>query len=268
MKKVFSFIFLFFMLAAAAAFAEGTGPAPKADSVGPQRGRLHVREAVNRDDVPAADEDEDYLDYPEEDEGIADPLEPVNRVFFYFNDRLYFWVLKPAARGYAAVVPEGARISVRNFFNNITSPVRFVNCVLQLKPASAANELVRFGINSTAGILGLFDVARDELGIKMQEEDLGQTLGVWGAGPGFYINWPVLGPSSLRDSIGYIGDSFLDPVNYVTPPLDRYSIAAGDRVNRISLRLGEYEEIRKDAIDPYAAFRDIYYQYRQSRIAR
>jgi len=255
---------------AATAFAGGTPSTPEAEAAARNSSRLYVQNVEDRAEIrEAAEEDEDYLDYPEEEEeeeGIADPLEPVNRVFFYFNDRLYFWA--PVARGYAAVVPEGARISVRNFFNNITSPVRFVNCILQFKPSSAANELLRFGINSTAGILGLFDVARDEFGIKMQEEDLGQTLGVWGAGPGFYINWPVLGPSSLRDSIGYIGDSFLDPVNYVTPLVDRYSIVAGDRINRTSLRLGEYEEIKKDAIDPYAAFRDIYYQYRKSRINR
>ncbi len=102
----------------------------------------------------------------------------------------------------------------------------------------------------------------------MQDEDFGQTLGIWGLGPGFYINWPFLGPSSLRDSVGYAGDYLFDPINYVTPLIDRYSIVISDRVNRTSLILGDYEEIKKDAIDPYTAFRDIYYQYRESKIER
>ena len=133
---------------------------------------------------------------------------------------------------------------------------------------SAGNELLRFGVNSTVGMLGLYDVARDEMGIKVQDEDFGQTLGVWGAGPVFYITWPVLGPSNVRDSIGLAGDYFLDPVNYVNPLLDSYAIKAGDAVNKTSLVIGDYEEIKKDAIDPYAAFRDIYYQYRESKIER
>ncbi len=268
--KIFNFILIFFALAAAPVFAGGTSSSPEADGIDLNHGLLYVQETGKRGALPEQAEEEDDLDYHEEEiyDEIADPLEPVNRVFFYFNDRLYFRVLKPVASGYAAIVPEGVRISLRNFFNNITSPVRFVNSILQFKARAAGNELARFAINSTAGILGLFDVAKDEFGMKMQDEDLGQTLGVWGAGPGFYICWPVIGPSSLRDSIGYAGDLLLDPVSYVTPVHDRYSIGIGDRVNRTSLRLGEYEEIKKDAIDPYAAFRDIYYQYRKSRIDR
>jgi phospholipid-binding lipoprotein MlaA len=101
----------------------------------------------------------------------------------------------------------------------------------------------------------------------MQQEDLGQTLGAWGLGPGFYITLPVLGPSSLRDSVGLVGDYFADPVNYINPYLfDRVSIKAGDRVNRTSLRIGDYEEIKKDAIDPYIAIRDIYHQYRKKKV--
>ncbi len=213
------------------------------------------------------DEEEEDLEDEELDE-IADPFEPVNRVFFHFNDKLYFWVLKPIAKGYSAVVPEGIRVSVRNFFNNITTPVRFVNNLLQFKIQSAGNELLRFSVNSTVGMLGLYDYARNEMGIQMQDEDFGQTLGIWGLGPGFYINWPFLGPSSLRDSVGYAGDYLFDPINYVTPLIDRYSIVISDRVNRTSLILGDYEEIKKDAIDPYTAFRDIYYQYRESKIER
>jgi phospholipid-binding lipoprotein MlaA len=214
------------------------------------------------------EEDEDYLEEEEDDVQIADPFEPVNRFFFKVNDKLYFWVLKPVAKTYAAILPEKARIGVRNFFNNLATPIRLVNNLLQWKFRPAGQELLRFGVNSTVGILGLRDYARDRMDLTMKDEDFGQTLGVWGIGPVVYINWPVLGPSSLRDSIGAAGDYFLDPVSYVSPTLDRLAIRAGDKVNRTSLVIGDYEKIKKDAIDPYSAFKDIYSQYRQSKINR
>ncbi|GBD97042.1 MAG TPA: VacJ family lipoprotein [Nitrospirae bacterium] len=231
---------------------------------------LYAQEDVlqQASDDEIEDEDIEYLEEDDELDGIADPLEPVNRAFFYFNDKLYFWVLKPAAKGYSAAVPEEIRISIRNVFKNLAAPVRMANSLLQLKFKSAGNELLRFGINSTFGMLGLYDVAKDEMGIRMHDEDFGQTLGVWGVGPGIYITWPLLGPSTLRDTIGDAGDYFLDPVNYVNPLIDRYAVKGGDRINRTSLSLGDYEEIKKDALDPYDAVKDIYNQYRKSRIEK
>jgi phospholipid-binding lipoprotein MlaA len=219
-----------------------------------------VNDIENEEAVPVYEDNE--LDR------IADPLEPVNRVVFHFNDKLYFWLLKPVARGYSAIVPEDVRISVRNFFSNVSTPVRLVNSLLQLKMKGAGNELLRFGINSTMGMLGLYDVAKNEMGISMSDEDFGQTLGVWGLGPGIFMNWPFLGPSSLRDSAGFTGDYFLDPLNYVSPVIDRMAVKAGDTINRTSLSIGDYEGIKKDALDPYNAVRDIYYQYRKSKIDR
>ncbi|MEW6602764.1 MAG: VacJ family lipoprotein, partial [Nitrospirota bacterium] len=207
---------------------------------------------------------------PEDNEPdrIADPLEPVNRVVFHFNDKLYFWVLKPVAKGYSVVVPEDIRISVRNFFVNLSAPVRIVNNLLQFKIEGAGTELLRFGVNSTMGMLGLYDVARIEMGISIRDEDFGQTLGVWGLGPGIFLNWPFIGPSSLRDAIGYAGDYFLEPLNYLDPAISRMAIEAGNGINGLSLSLGDYEGIKKDALDPYNAFKDIYYQYRKSKIER
>jgi phospholipid-binding lipoprotein MlaA len=213
------------------------------------------------------EEDLDYLE-EEEDDVIADPLEPVNRVFFKVNDKLYFWLLKPVTQAYSFLLPEPVRRSVTNIFNNVSTPIRFVNNLLQFKLKSAGTELLRFGINTTVGVLGVFDVARNNESFQMQDEDLGQTLGTWGLGPGFYINWPVLGPSSLRDTVGSAGDYFLDPINYVSPDVARYSINAGKTVNKTSFRIGDYEEIKKDALDPYSAVRDIYHQYRKSKIER
>jgi phospholipid-binding lipoprotein MlaA len=213
------------------------------------------------------EEDLDYLDEEEELPEIADPFESFNRIAFQFNDKLYFWVLKPVATGYSKVVPEPVRISVRNFFNNLATPIRFVNNLLQFKIKSAGNELFRFGFNTTLGVLGLFDAAKyNNLGMPMQDEDLGQTFGAYGAGPGFYINWPILGPSSLRDTVGFVGDMFLDPVSYVDPTIDRIAIKAGDQINRTSLRLEDYEKLKVDMLDPYSGFRDIYHQYRENKI--
>lgn len=221
------------------------------------------------DSPDASVEEEEYLDYlDEEEDQISDPLEPINRVFFTFNDKLYFWLLKPVAKGFSVAVPEGIRISVRNFFDNVATPIRLVNSLLQFKFKPAGNELLRFGVNTSIGLLGFFDVAKDQMGIKMKDEDFGQTLGTWGLGQGFYITWPILGPSSLRDSVGYAGDYFLDPINYIDTEIDRYAIKIGDKVNRTSLVIGDYEEIKKDAMDPYSAIRDIYHQYRKSKVDR
>lgn len=214
------------------------------------------------------EEDEDF-DFLEEDEvTIADPLEPLNRFFFQVNDKLYFWLLKPVATGYSKVVPEMMRISVRNAYDNAGTPIRFVNCLLQGKFKSAGDELTRFTINTTVGVLGLYDYAAKKMDLSAQDEDLGQTLGLWGFGQGFYINWPVLGPSSLRDSIGMAGDYYLDPVSYINDEWDAFAVKAGDRVNRASLMLGEYEDLKKDSLDPYETFKNIYCQYRQGRVDR
>ncbi len=203
----------------------------------------------------------------EEEIITPDPLEPWNRLMFQFNDKLYFWVLKPAAKGYNAVVPRGARVSVRNFFHNITTPIRFVNSLLQGKPKSAVIEATRFGVNSTLGIAGLFDVAQKKFDLRAQEEDLGLTLGHYGMGEVIYLVWPFFGPSTLRDTFGRVGDAFLDPVNYVTPMRDSVAIRAYDTLNETSLQLGDYEDLKEAAIDPYLAIKDAYVQHRKSRIS-
>jgi phospholipid-binding lipoprotein MlaA len=199
------------------------------------------------------------------EETIADPLEPWNRVMFTFNDKLYFWVVKPVARGYSAVIPEWGRVRVSNVFQNVTMPVRFVNNLLQLKIRSAGTEVLRFVFNTIAGVGGMFDVAKN-IGLNPQEEDLGQTLGVYGIGNVLYLVWPVLGPSSLRDTVGTVGDYFLDPVNYITPTATRIGVHSLDYTNRASLHIGDYEDLKESALDPYIAFRNAYLQYRNNKI--
>ena len=198
---------------------------------------------------------------------IEDPLEPFNRAMHTFNDRLYFWVLKPVAQGYNAVVPESARVSVSNFFSNLRAPIRLVNCVLQANPIGAATELFRFMINSTVGLAGLFDPAGgEEINLQKQDEDFGQTLGVYGIGQGFYIVWPISGPSSSRDTVGMIGDYFSYPISYLDPWYVWTAVRGYEAENEVSLKIGDYEALKEAAIDPYVAVRDAYVQYRQNKV--
>ncbi|MBW2027633.1 MAG: VacJ family lipoprotein [Deltaproteobacteria bacterium] len=211
-------------------------------------------------------------DFPEdspadEEAHIPDPLEPVNRVMYHFNDRLYFWVLKPVALGYRAIAPEPVRIGVRNFFFNLAFPIRFVNSMIQLKFQQAGEEARSFAMNTVCGLGGFLDVAGKDQGVKGSEEDFGQTLGYYGLGPGFYVMWPILGPSSLRDTVGLLGDRFLYPVSYVTDSSTAsVAIGAFEHVNQTSLRIGEYEDLKKASFDPYVAIRDAYHQHRKAKI--
>jgi phospholipid-binding lipoprotein MlaA len=201
-------------------------------------------------------------------ESIADPLEPINRVFFHVNDKVYFWVLKPVASGYKGIVPQGMRVGVRNFFSNLTTPVRMVNCLLQANLEGTGTEVARFLLNTTFGLVGFFDPAKKTFNLEKQDEDFGQTLGVWGIGPAFYIDWPILGPSSLRDTFGFAGDLLLDPRTYVFNRPIFYVVRPFEIVNDTSLRIGDYEDLKKSAIDPYVALKDAYHQYRQNKIRK
>ena len=216
------------------------------------------------------EDEEEFDDIPEgemEVDFIRDPFEPINRVFFHFNDKLYFWILKPVATGYKKVTPDQFRICVRNFFSNLLMPIRAVNCLLQGKFIGFGSELLRFLVNSTVGMLGLMDPAQTALKLEKQDEDFGQTLGLYGLGPGFFINWPVLGPSSVRGTVGFVGDMYLDPAAWVSIDFGEWFVIRGyEMVNTTSLSLGEYEALKKAALDPYVALRDAYYQYRQNKI--
>jgi phospholipid-binding lipoprotein MlaA len=205
-------------------------------------------------------------EYAEQMVEVPDPLEPFNRVMFNVNDALYFWVVKPGCEIYAGVIPEPARIGIYNFFSNLTTPARLINCLLQGKGEGAETELRRFAINTTCGILGFGDPALDEYGLEPVYEDLGQTLAVYGFGDGFYLVLPFLGPSNARDSVGRLGDWLLNPVSYVEPTEAAYGITAVRFTNSSSLRLGEYESFKSMTVEPYIAMRRTYAQYRTKQI--
>lgn len=208
---------------------------------------------------------------PEVSERMSDPLEPLNRFIFTVNDRLYFWVLKPVAIVYKTIIPEPLRIGVDNAFYNFRFPIRFVNNVLQGKFQGAGSEVLSFVINSTLGVGGFFDPAQKEFHLKRYREDFGQTLGFYGMRPIIFICLPIVGPSSLRDGIGRIGDHFTHPLFWLTEYdvlewFEASGMMAGENVNYTSLHLGEYEDFKRSALDPYVAMRSAHYQYRENLI--
>lgn len=240
------------------------------------RGNLTAAEPPS----PADNVTEIEIEEPPPDEGgeetvgeppspsVRDPLEPINRAIFVFNDKVYFWVMKPVAQGYRAVAPEPARVSVRNFFSNLTTPIRFANNLLQGRIRNSGTELLRFVINTTIGMVGLFDIAKRDFGLDRRDEDLGRTLGTYGLGHGFYIVLPLLGPSSVRDAAGLVGDAFLDPVNYLEDLEVILAVKAFKAENEVSLRIGDYEDLKESAVDPYTALRDAYVQHRARKVPR
>jgi phospholipid-binding lipoprotein MlaA len=212
---------------------------------------------------------EDFEEPFEEKEiTIADPLEPLNRMFLVINDKLYFWVLKPAARVFKAVVPEGIRVSTGNALKNVKAPIRITNSLLQGKFKQAGTEFGRFFINTTVGILGLGDPAAMYPFFDHDREDMGQTLAVWGIKDGIYLVLPFFGPSTLRDAVGKVGDHFLDPLTYGLEGSESLYVTAYGTVNGLSFRLGQYEAVKEGSLDPYVFMKNAYLQIRQDKISK
>jgi phospholipid-binding lipoprotein MlaA len=214
----------------------------------------------------SSSDDSDYLDDAEPRVVIADPLSGLNRAVFEFNDKLYFWALKPIAQGYKAVIPTPVRQGIQNFLHNLESPVRIVNCFLQGKMEATASEMCRFVYNTSFGILGFWDPAKDYPHLNPPEEDFGQTLGAFGIGNGIYLVLPFLGPSSLRDTLGKGVDFFGTFTAYIRPDALAWTLKAEEAVNNLSFRIGQYEELKDAAIEPYESFKDGYIQYRIKKI--
>ncbi|HEV8583363.1 MAG TPA: MlaA family lipoprotein [Methylomirabilota bacterium] len=197
-----------------------------------------------------------------------DPWERWNERMFEVNRRLDQYVLKPVARGYNFITPDEIQIMISNGFDNISFVPRLVNSLLQGKVMGAGRELSRFLINSTAGVGGLFDPAKDVFGILKSREDFGQTLCVWGSGAGPYVIMPLLEPLTVRDGVGKAVDSALDPLSYFLPFFwDRLGMKIGDIVNERSLNLDLFQGFEESVIDMYSAVRHAYLQ-RRSRLCR
>jgi len=198
-----------------------------------------------------------------------DPLEPMNRVFFEINDRLYFWVVKPVKIGYSAVLPEGIRQCFQNFFDNIASPVSLVNNLLQGRFEDAGVVVSRFLINTTLGVYGFGDPALASFNLTPRPADFGETLGVYGIGEGVYLYWPFIGPSNIRDTVGFAGDIYAHPVTYMNLTWEEDgSYYVVTQINAQSLAPAVYEDIKKFSFDPYVAIRQAYFELRQGKIEK
>jgi len=196
-----------------------------------------------------------------------DPWESFNEKMFAFNRSLDRFLLKPAARVYRVIMPEPWQVIIANGFDNINFVPRMVNSLLQGKWGGAGREISRFLINSTAGIGGLFDPAKDYWGIQKSREDFGQTLAVWGAGAGPYLVLPFMEPLTVRDGIGKAVDGAMDPLSYVLPFFwDRVGMKAGDTLNDRALNYDLFQGFEESVIDMYSAVRHGYLQRRQQLI--
>ena len=195
-----------------------------------------------------------------------DPWETFNEKMFTFNRNLDRFVLKPVARGYRVVMPEPWQVLISNGFSNINFVPRFVNSLLQRKWGGAGRELSRFLINSTAGIGGLFDAAK-YWNIEKSREDFGQTLAVWGSGPGPYLILPFFEPMTVRDGIGKGVDGAMNPLSYVLPFFwAGIGMKAGDTVNDRALNLELFQGFEESVIDMYSAVRNAYLRRREQLI--
>jgi phospholipid-binding lipoprotein MlaA len=201
-----------------------------------------------------------------------DPLEPMNRAVFEFNDNADRFVFKPVAEGYRAVLPDMVRAGVRNFFSNLRDPWIAVNQLLQGKVEAALSDTWRFIANSTFGLGGIFDIATD-MRLPKHNEDFGQTLAVWGVSDGPYLVIPIWGPSTVRDGVGLVADAYAYLPWWIPDWLDashrvawKNSLTALDFVNIRANLLDATDLLEQAALDRYAFVRDAYFQRRRNLI--
>jgi len=241
--------------------------------------------ALSRPETPP---DEPLDPFARADEGAGeeyDPWEPMNTKIFEFNRQVDRFVLKPVAKGYNFVMPDLVQVGISNIFSNLRFAPRFLNNVFQGKLKGAGIEVGRFLINSTVGLAGFFDLAK-KVDLVTSEEDLGQTLGFYGVKPGPYLVLPMFPPFTVRDFVGYVGDVFLDPINWLVVPiievnnvpsviahknrttstLIRTGSRVGEIVNERSRNLEKYQGVEEATLDLYTAVRNAYLQTRARAI--
>ena len=224
----------------------------------------------------APDASDDDLDGYNHLASIADPLEPLNRGTFWLNHQLYRYVARPVSKTYDAVLPEPVRTGVFNVFDNLEFPVRFVNDVLQFKLKRAGQETGKFLVNSVAGVGGIIRMS-DRLPAltAVPAADTGQTFAKWGIGQGIYIVLPAIGPKSLRDTVGLVGDYALYPVTWITfgvvgglgGPMT-YAVSSPDTARSLHGKLSTYDAVTQDTLDRYLAVRSAYIQNRKQAVLK
>ncbi|HEX5020301.1 MAG TPA: VacJ family lipoprotein [Candidatus Binatia bacterium] len=237
---------------------DGADLAPSRALTGPEDPERYAVAAVDTVPMGAAAPGDDF------DE---DPWEGFNERMFWFNrEVLDRFLLKPVATGWDFIFPDPVQRGLHNFFDNLAVVRRVVNNTLQLKLTGAGTELARFTINSTVGVVGFFDVAKDAFGINQRDEDTGQTFGVWGMGPGPYLILPFLPPLTVRDGVGYAFDVAMTPYTYFIPWWGSLAGTATNTVNERSLNLDRFERVTESTVDLYGAVRNGYLQRRAAAI--
>jgi phospholipid-binding lipoprotein MlaA len=210
--------------------------------------------------LPEASDLDEAADY--------DPWQPFNEAMFSFNhDVLDRWLVKPVATAWDAVLPKPARRAFARAGDNLDMPRRVVNSVLQLRPLGAGREVGRFLVNTTVGVGGLFDVA-SSIDLEKSDADTGQTLALYGLGPGPYLVLPTMAPSTVRDAIGHTADGMLDPIGYVLPFVANEVKSIVTAINERSLELQVFANVEESVLDLYRAARNGYLQRRRAAIAR
>ncbi|MGC6424512.1 MAG: VacJ family lipoprotein [Lentimonas sp.] len=223
--------------------------------------------------LTADDEADLYGDDVAEVSSTWDPFEPVNRVTFQFNDFLLSNAIKPIVDGYQWVTPQSVQEGAQNFFRNIRYPIRLGGNLLQGRLGGAWTETGRFAINSTVGVLGVFTPADDIEGLEpIPAEDLAQALGAWGIGEGPYIVLPFVGPSNLRDTVGSIGDTAMNPLREPFSLVDSLNpeweatLAVSELVVTSPSVVSAYERAKASSIDPYSTIKNAYSQLTRAKL--
>jgi phospholipid-binding lipoprotein MlaA len=279
MKSLYLSLFILFFLLQGCATKEATPQSnteqTKTESVTSNELQKEISDTKETQTEEFVDQFEEEFSQNEIDDMI-DPLSGYNRVMTSFNDKVIIYGVTPISKAYAAMLPQPLRLGISNFVHNIQFPIRFANNLLQGKLQNSRDELGRFLVNSTLGLGGLMDPAKHHMDLHPHEEDFGQTLGHYGIGSGFHVVLPFIGPSNLRDIVGITADGYLSPLVNVRG-LEKYKIPKNLEqtigiytiylINKTSLHLGEYEDLKKDAVDLYPFLRDIYEQKRDSEIA-
>jgi phospholipid-binding lipoprotein MlaA len=219
--------------------------------------------------APADDDIDEYASTV----SVADPIQPVNRRVFWFNHQLYRYILKPVSRAYDTVLPQHVRTGIYNVFDNLEYPDRLVNNLLQARFDRAGQETGKFVVNTVAGVGGIFKVSDRIPALSgVPRTDTGLTFAQWGIDPGIYIVWPVIGPKSLRDTVGLAGDYALSPLSwsfYVFPGAAwTVAVTAPDSTRTLNGRMSAYDAATEHSLDPYLALRSSYIQNRQQAAKR
>lgn len=217
-------------------------------------------------DGPARSQEAAAVDLPEMDPHVVayrtyrDPLMPVNRVMFTFNDVTYRYVLIPVSQGYLWLVPDPVDRSIGNFFQNLREPLYAVNHLLQFRPARMSQSSLRFVVNSTIGLLGFFDPADAWFNLEREETGFDDTLARYGLGYGVYLVLPIFGPSDLRNLTGRVGSYVVSPIPYLTEQPVTTGVQGLDTLQDFAPTAEEYRTLRRQSDDPYIFFRNLYLQ--------